>query len=434
MTGERVVVVGAGQAGAELVAALRGGGFSGAVTLIGSERAHPYMRPPLSKVYLLGECGPEELAVREASMYVDHDIDLRLGRTVVSIDRTAKAAHLDTGEVMPYTSLVLATGGTARRLPVPQVAAASNVFYVRTLQDVDRLRRRFTAGARLAVIGAGYIGLEVASVARRHGLDVSVLEQAPRVLARVTSEPVSGFVQRIYREHGVDVRLAAEIADYLLDDDGDVAGIALLHGDVIPVDLVVVGIGLVPSETLAEEAGLDVRDGVLVDEFLRTSDPDVYAIGDVARYPHPRHGTCRLESVPNALAQARALARTLLGRPEPFCETPWFWSDMFDVKLQSVGLSAGHDELVVRESAQHAHRLGVFYLSEGRLIAADIASSPRDFAVAKRLVADERLVSPELLADADVPLKEVVVECRPETASATVQPAPVGASTGMGNP
>jgi 3-phenylpropionate/trans-cinnamate dioxygenase ferredoxin reductase subunit len=406
-TDDHVVVVGAGQAGAELAASLRVAGYTGALTLVGSEPTLPYMRPPLSKAYLLGESRADQILVRDAAMYEQQNITLRLGVTVTEIDRAARAVLLDNGERLEYSSLVLATGGSPRRLPAAELDAAQNVFYVRTLGDVDALRERLVAGSRLAVVGGGYIGLEIASVARSYGLDVTVIEAQPRVLARVTSAPVSEFVQELHRSHGVEIIVGAQIDGYAIGDDGDVSAVRLTDGSTVQADLLLVGIGLLPGATLAQEAGLTVDNGVVVDEFLRTEDPDIYAIGDVARYPHPQYGRCRLESVPNASAQARALARTLTGLVEPFSETPWFWSDQYDVKLQTVGLIAGHDDLVVRTGGDDPRRFAAFYLRSGVLIAADIASNPREFAFAKRLVADRLPIDRADLANPGRSIKDI---------------------------
>ncbi|WP_137129989.1 FAD-dependent oxidoreductase [Rhizobium sp. FY34] len=400
MQQDNVVIVGAGQAGAELAASLRSLGYLGQITLLGREAQYPYSRPPLSKAYLLGHCGTADLLIRDASMYAQQGVTVRLSVEVDCIDRDAKTVSLKDGETIAYSDLVLATGGSPRRLPNPELANALNVFYIRTLEDVDRLRQRFHSGIRLAIVGGGYIGLEIASVARRAGLEVTLIEATNRVLARVTCPPVSDFFQRIHAEEGVQIKLQSTVSEYVTDAGGDVSALVLGDGERLDVDILVVGIGLIPNTSLAEQAGLGVDNGILVDDYLRTPDPHIYAIGDVARFPDTLSGTLRrIESVPNAAEQARTLAATLLGTPTRFMCIPWFWSDQYDVKMQVVGLSAPDDEVVVRGDVSEGRKLTVYYLRKGVLSAADVVGSPADFAVAKKLIANGAVVDPVLLAD-----------------------------------
>jgi 3-phenylpropionate/trans-cinnamate dioxygenase ferredoxin reductase component len=405
----RVVVVGAGHAGGELVSALRLGGYTGPITLVGDEPSLPYHRPPLSKAYLLGTMEPADLLLRAPKVYAMHDIDVRTGRTVTTINRDTKTVTLDTGEQLRYDTLVLATGGSARRLPDPALTGAGNVFHVRTLEDVDKMRPRFIRGAHLAIVGGGYIGLEVAAVARKVGLAVTVVETLPRILSRVTGPEMSAFFHRIHSEEGVSIRTSAVIDRFSFDDRGDVSGVVLRGGDRIAADLLVVGIGLVPNTALAEHAGLPVDNGIVVDEHLRTVDRCIYAIGDVARHPCSEHdGLRRLESVPNAAEQARVVARSIMGQEGRYDAVPWFWSDQYDVKLQAVGLSLGHDRVVVRGDVARGRSVSVFYLKNGQVRAADIASNPKEFVVAKKMVAQRLAVDPGLLADVAVPLKQIL--------------------------
>jgi 3-phenylpropionate/trans-cinnamate dioxygenase ferredoxin reductase subunit len=406
----KVVVVGAGQAGGEVAAALRAGGHRGAITVLGEEAFLPYTRPPLSKAYLLGGIDQDELLIRATSMYAEHDIDVRTNTRVSSIDRRDKRVTLDGSGSLDYGTLVLATGGRARRLPVEGLNQANNVFYVRTINDVDALRRGFVAGARLLVIGGGYIGLEIGSVARRSGLEVTIVEAQPRVLARVAAPATSTFFERIHREEGVGIVTGVGIDEYAFDDHGDVTAVLLSDGTTVPVDLVLVGIGLVPNVELAEEAGLEVDDGIVVDHHLRTTDPAIYAIGDVARFPLRGGGYRRLESTPNAADQARLVAEAILGRPAPYETVPWFWSDQFDVKLQVTGISPDCTDVVVRGDPDRGRALTVFYLHEGIVEAADVASSPRDFAQAKKLVAGRAMVPPIELADTSIELRDLVTK------------------------
>jgi 3-phenylpropionate/trans-cinnamate dioxygenase ferredoxin reductase subunit len=408
MSPRHIVAVGGGQAGGEFVAALRSASFDGDVTLVGAETEYPYARPPLSKGFLRGETDHAGLLLRQPDMYERHGITVRLGRSVVAIDRARKVVRLDDNIELTYSELVLATGGRPRMLAVAGLGAARNVFTVRALHDVEALRVRFVPGARLVVIGGGYIGLELAAVARQNELGVTVLEACDRLLARVTSAPMSEFFRRVHTEEGVDVRTGVTATEFEIGD-GEVRRVGLSDGTRLDVDVLVVGIGLIPETALAEAAGLQVDDGIVVDKYLRTSDLDIYAIGDVARFPDARSGGYRrLESVPNASEQARALAHTLTGAPQAFEALPWFWSDQYDVKLQVVGVSAADDDVVIRGDPSAGRRLTVFYLRKGEVCAADVACAPADFAMARRLVGAHAKPDPGLLADSSRPLRELV--------------------------
>jgi 3-phenylpropionate/trans-cinnamate dioxygenase ferredoxin reductase subunit len=403
----KVVVVGAGQAGGEVAAALRAGGHTGTITVIGDEESLPYTRPPLSKSYLLGDINQNELLVRAESMYIEHNIDVLTHTRVTSIDRVEKRVNLDGRGSLEYEILVLATGGRARRLPVRGLEDAGNVFYARTIRDVDALRRSFSAGARLLVIGGGYIGLEIGSVARKHGLEVTVVEAQSRILARVAAPVTSTFFERVHTEEGTRIITDVTILEYGFDDDGAVSSVQLSDGTSVDVDLVLVGIGLIPNVELAEDAGLEVENGITVDHHLRTSDPSIFAIGDVARFPLAEGGRRRLESMPNAADQARFVAEVILGRPAPYTSIPWFWSDQFDVKLQVTGVSPEYTDTVVRGDPTVGRSMSVFYLRDGAIEAVDVASSPRDFAFAKKLVAAHAVVPPEELSDTGIELKAI---------------------------
>ncbi|MET0952821.1 MAG: FAD-dependent oxidoreductase [Aeromicrobium sp.] len=408
-----VVIVGAGQAGGEAAAALRMDGHDGPIVLVGDEGHLPYTRPPLSKAFLLGKVGADELYLRPAPFYETQAIRTIIDRHVESIDREAKSVLLDDGEQIAYSSLVLATGGSARHLVDPVAEAAPNVHYLRGIADVDALRPGFRPGARLVVVGGGYVGLEVAAVARQLGLEVTVLEAAPRLLARVAGPEVSAFFRRVHEEEGVDVRVDALVTGFATADDGNVTSVTLQDGSDVPADLVLVGIGLVPNDRIAREAGLAVDGGILVDEVGRTSDPDVFAIGDCSVHPCFEHGGLRrLESVPNASEQARVVAAAITGDPRSYTSVPWFWSDQYDLKLQSVGLATGHDTVVVRGSTQTDRKFVVFYLKDGLVRAADVVGSPRDFGMAKKIVAGRVRLAPDRLADEDVPLKELLAEAQ----------------------
>lgn len=406
-----VVIVGAGHAGAEAATAIRQGGHAGPIVLVGAEARLPYHRPPLSKSYLAGSTTAEALQLKAGAMYEKAGVELRLGTPVQAIDRAAKALQLADGSVIPYTTLVLAPGSRPRRFTAPgldpQVDPA-NLYYLRTVDDIDRLRPRFVAGARLLLVGGGYIGLEAAAAARKAGLEVTVLEAESRVLARVAAPAVSTFFEQLHRAAGCTVRTSTRVDSVLLDADGDIALVRTSDGSSIPVEIVIAGIGVIPNTELASAAGLAVDNGILVDASARTADPDIFAIGDCANFPHRLYGRrVRLESVPNALEQARLVAGAIAGKALPEASVPWFWSDQYETRLQMAGLSAGYDSAVVRGPADGA-TLAVFYLKEGIVIAADCVNRAPEFLQAKRLVAARRPVDAAQLADDSVPLKALV--------------------------
>jgi 3-phenylpropionate/trans-cinnamate dioxygenase ferredoxin reductase subunit len=404
-----VVIIGGGQAGGEAATLLRQNRFEGRIVLIGEEDYLPYMRPPLSKAYLAREITKEALIYKAATAYEKAQVEMRLGKRVEEVDRQAKRLLLNDGAALGYDKLIIATGGRARELPVPG-ATLRNILYLRTIADVEALQPLMQSGRRLVIVGGGYVGLEVAAVAVKRGLAVTVLESAPRVLARVTAPAVSEFYERIHREAGVDILTGETVSGFLADGEEGAAGLVqCTNGQTFPADFVLIGIGLVPNTGLAEKAGLDVDDGIVVDAESRTSDPDIYAIGDCAMHAH--HGflrrKIRLESVPNALEQARAAAASIMGRPIPEATAPWFWSDQYDLKLQMVGLSDGYDELVIRGKTE-ASSFTAFYLKEGRVIAADSVNRPGDFMAAKRLAGERIEIAPASLADESVPLKTLL--------------------------
>lgn len=401
---EITLVVGAGHAGAELVLALRQNGYAGRLILIGEEAELPYRRPPLSKAYLSGEVSRESLQIRTAAGYEKIQVECWVGVQVVSIDRQTRSVTLSDGRVQPYDKLVLATGGRARRLAEP-TAQKHNVHYVRTVEDIDRLKAMFASGQRLLVVGGGYIGLEAAAVGIKSGLSVTVLEAAPRVLARVAAPEISAFYEQVHRSRGVDLRTGVAVLDYLGDER--VEAVRLSDGSELALDLIVVGIGILPNDGLAREAELAIDNGILVDEFACTSDPDILAIGDCANHVNGFLGrSVRIESVPSAQEQARTAAATICGKRVPHAAVPWFWSDQFDLKLQMVGLSQGYDRLVLRGDVG-AESFCAFYLKDGVVLSADAVNRPQDFLMAKRLVAERLRVGAETLADENVSLKSL---------------------------
>jgi 3-phenylpropionate/trans-cinnamate dioxygenase ferredoxin reductase subunit len=407
---ERIVIVGAGQAGGELAAGLRKQGYQGRVLLLGDEPHPPYQRPPLSKGFLLGKVALADLYLKPLATYERFDIELRLGTRAAAIHRSTRELSLQDGSRLAYDKLVLATGGRARRLIFPGLEGAQleNLFSVRSISDIEAMRAQFVAGNRLVIIGGGYVGLEVAAVAVQLGLRVAVLEAAPRLLARVTGPEVSSCIEQLHRAQGVELRLSCEVRDLELGETRrKVRGVRFACQGVterLDADLVLVGIGLVPNTELASAAGLAVDDGIVVDEYACTADPAILAIGDCANQPSAyAGGRIRLESVPNAIEHARVAAATLMGKREPYAAIPWFWSDQYGLKLQMVGLSTGYEQCVTRGSAG-GKEFSAFYLKDRRVIAADVIGRPADFMAAKRLVASRVEVDVSRLGDAAVPL------------------------------
>jgi 3-phenylpropionate/trans-cinnamate dioxygenase ferredoxin reductase subunit len=372
--------------------------------LVGDEPGLPYSRPPLSKAFLLGEAEEADLAIRPGSVYADHRIDLVTGK-VVGIDRAERLVRLEDQRVLPYDALVLATGGRPRRLTAQGLDGAANVHSLKTLQDAIALKQRLRTSSRIAIMGGGYIGLETAAAACQLGLKVTVLEAQPRLLARVTSQPVSDFYRRLHASHGADIRLFARTSAFEYGSDGLVTAVILSGGERIACDLLLVGIGQVPNTQLAAQAGLAVDEGIVVDEACRTSDPRILAVGDCTRQPcgegqAPR----RIESVDNALQQAQTAAAVLAGSLVPARSAPWFWSNQFDARLQSVGIYEPTFDSVVRGDPEAGGSFSVFYLDNGSVVAADVVSSPRDFAAARKLASSRAKVSGAMLADVAVSL------------------------------
>jgi 3-phenylpropionate/trans-cinnamate dioxygenase ferredoxin reductase component len=404
----KIAIIGGGQAGGEAATLLRQNRFKGRIVLVGEEEYLPYMRPPLSKAFLAREIGKDALIYKASVAYEKARVEMRLGVRVAEIDRRAKTLLIKGCAPLHYDKLVIATGGRARELAVPG-AGLRNIFYLRTIADVEALQPLMEGLRRLVIIGGGYVGLEAAAVAVKRGLAVTVLEGAPRVLTRVTAPDLSKFYERIHRDAGVDIRTGVTVSGFTTGEDGGVGAVACAGGQSFAADFVLVGIGLVPNTELAEQAGLDVDDGIVVDAASRTGDPDIYAIGDCAMHAH--HGflrrKIRLESVPNALDQARAAAASITGRPIPAATAPWFWSDQYDLKLQMVGFSDGYEELAIRGSMKTSSFIA-FYLKKGRVIAADSVSRPGEFMAAKRIVGERMEVAAARLADESVPLKSLL--------------------------
>ena len=404
-----VVIVGAGHGGAQAAIALRQNGFTGSILMIGREPEIPYERPPLSKEYLAREKTFERICLRPEAFWGDKAITLMLNAEVVKVDPAAHQLILRDGSAITYGQAIWATGGDPRKLAC-EGADLAGVHAVRTRADVDQLMKELDAGAsRAVVIGGGYIGLEAAAVLTKLGVTVTVLEMLPRVLARVAGETLSRFFEAEHRAHGVDLRTETAVAA-LVGEHGQVSGVTLADGTTLPADLVIVGIGIVPAVGPLLSAGAAGGNGIDVDQFCRTSLPDIYAIGDCAAHSNSFAGNAvvRLESVQNANDMATCAAKSICGDPVPYAATPWFWSNQYDLKLQTVGLSLGYDQEVVR--GQPATRsFSVLYLRQGQVIALDCVGSVKDFVQGRKLVeAGFKPADPETLADTEVPLKDML--------------------------
>jgi 3-phenylpropionate/trans-cinnamate dioxygenase ferredoxin reductase subunit len=401
----RVVIVGAGHAGGSAAAFLRQYGHTGPIILIGDEPLLPYQRPPLSKAWLKGEADADSLQLKPSSWYEEAGVSLRLGGVVVSINRGAKTVTLASGEHLPYDYLILATGARARALPIPG-ADLAGVLALRTAADAEALKGALGPGKRLAVVGGGYVGLEAAASTMALGGHATIIEREPRVLARVACETLSTFFQDYHGARGVTFMLDANVASF--DGvDGHVTGVRMTDGSVIACDVALVGVGAIPNEELARDAGLECANGVVVDIEARTADPFVFAIGDLTHRPLPIYGRqFRLESVPNALEQAKQAAAAIAGRPMPPHEIPWFWSDQYDLKLQIAGLPFDADRQVVRGDVAAA-KFAVFHLKGDLVQAVEAVNAPPEFMAGKQLIAKRTPVSIEKLANSSISMKEV---------------------------
>ena len=397
-----VVVVGAGQAGSAVVAKLRGLGFDGQITLVGEEPAPPYQRPPLSKAYLMGEMEEERLWLRSNAFYAEQNITLRLGEKVSAIDRAAKTLTVG-DDTLSYDHLVLTTGSTPRRLPAAIGGDLAGVYTVRTLADVDAMRAEFAPGRRVVIVGGGYIGLEAAAVARKLGLDVTVLEMAPRILQRVAAPETSDYIRALHQAHGVTI-LESTGLDRLLGT-GHVSGVRLQDGRELPADFVIAGVGIIPGQALAEAAGLEIENGIKTDAHGRTSDPFIWSAGDCASFPW-KGGRIRLESVGNAIDQAEVVAENILGAGKDYVAKPWFWSDQYDCKLQIAGLNTGYDNIVTR--GPEGEGVSFWYYQGDTLLAVDAMNDPRGYMVGKRLIEMGKSPEKAMISDLSVQLKDLL--------------------------
>jgi 3-phenylpropionate/trans-cinnamate dioxygenase ferredoxin reductase subunit len=408
MSSADLVIVGTGHGGAQAAIALRQNGFSGSILMLSRDPEPPYERPPLSKEYLAGDKPFERILLRPEAFWAGKDIQLKLASAVTKVDPVAKELAVVGGETIGYGTLVWAAGGDPRRLSCPG-ADLGGIHAVRDKADVDRIKRELEAGARQAVvIGGGYIGLEAAAVLRKLGCQVTLLESQERVLSRVAGEDLSRFYEDEHRGHGVEVRLGAEVE--AIEGDGDrVTGVKVASGETLECDMLVVGIGIVPAVGPLIVAGAAGANGVEVDPYCRTSLPDIYAVGDCAAHANPYAGgaVIRLESVQNATDMATCAARAICGDPQPYEALPWFWSNQYDLRLQTAGLSLGHDATVLR-GVPSTSSFSVIYLKEGRVIALDCVNRTKDYAQGRRLVEDRAVIAPELLLDTEIELKAML--------------------------
>ena len=405
---QHVVIVGAGHAGGSAAAFLRQHGYIGSISLIGAEPLAPYQRPPLSKAWLAGAADEDTLQLRPFRFYADHNIGLRLDTRVDSIDRQAGRVNLTGGASVPYDRLILATGARARAAPFA-AASLKTVLELRTAADAEKLKQALRPGARLVIVGGGYVGLEAAASARALGVEVTVVEREPRLLARVACVQLSEFFARYHRLRGVTLRLGRSVAS-IEEHSGQPTIVSLDDGNKLAADRVLVGVGAVPNQELAFAAGLPCDDGVVVDTAARTADPRIHAIGDCTRRPIPRYGRqWRLESVSNALEQARQAAAAICAKPPPPAEIPWFWSDQFDSKLQIAGLPIDVIDVVVRGDP-HSNRFAVFHIGAGgRLQSVEAINAAPEFMMGRQLISVGRKLNLELLRNPDISMKEVAI-------------------------
>jgi len=400
---QNIVIIGAGQAAAQAVASLRAEGFAGAITMVGDEAYAPYQRPPLSKAYLMGSMERPRLFLKPDAFYREAGCELILDVKATAIDRGAKAVRLADGRSLPYDRLLLATGTRVRKLKCPG-ADLAGIHYLRSIADVDALQAVFRAGKKLVVVGGGYIGLEVAAVAVKRGLDVTVFEALDSVMARAVSKPVSDFFEAVHRAAGV--KLILNTAVQAFEGEGHLAAVKA-GGQKVPADIALVGIGVVPNVELAAEAGLTCEDGIAVDLNCATSDPEIFAAGDCTWHVGREGVALRLESVQNAIDQAKHAALALVGRPKPYREVPWFWSDQYDLKLQIAGLARPGDA-IVRRGDPATRKFAVFHLRDGAVAAVESINMPAEYLVGRRLIGDGARIAPERLADTSIAAKSIV--------------------------
>ena len=378
-----VVIIGAGHAAGQVAASLRQDGHEGPIIMLGDEPVIPYQRPPLSKQYLSGEQGIERVYLRPQKFYDDKHIDVRTGVSVDRIDRTTKSVHTSAGDTIGYDHLIIATGSRARKLTI-EGSTLGGIHYLRSVADVDAIRGEMAPGKKLVIVGGGYIGLEVASVTVVAGLEVHVIEMEARILQRVTTPDMSAYYHQLHTSRGVHIHVGTGVQGF--SGSGGRVTAVLAGNKSFPADLVIVGIGIIPNIEIAKEAGITCENGIVVDEHCRTNDPNIYAIGDCTNHPNPLLGRrLRLESVPNAMEQARVASANIRGDAKTYSAIPWFWSDQYELKLQMVGFSSDGNQQVLRGD-KTANQFAVFYLKDGIVVAADAVNSPKEFMLCKQMI------------------------------------------------
>ena len=400
-----IIIIGAGQAAATAANSLRQYGYDGKITIFGNENLAPYQRPPLSKAYLMGEMPLERLQFRAPEQWEKDGVDLRINEEIIAIDRAAKTVKAKSGQSYSYDKLIIATGSRVRKIPISG-ANLDKIHYLKSLSDSDALGKDIESAKSIAIIGAGYIGLEVAAVARKKGLEVCVLEAAPRVLARVACEELSQFYEQIHKTAGVKIITNAKVMGF--EGDGAVSGVRLESGEIIPCDVALVGIGILPNSEIAADAGIVCNNGIDTNENAQTSDEDVFACGDCAnRYLETYDIRMRLESVHNAIEQGKLAAAHIMSQPMPKLETPWFWSDQYDLKLQIAGLWNSATKHILRGDIV-VKKFAIFHLSdENQILSVDAINSAPEFLVGKNLIAAKAKLSPEIIADISISAKEL---------------------------
>ena len=403
---ETFIIAGASHAASMLAPTLRQQGWQGRIIVIGAEASIPYHRPPLSKDYLAGEKTLDEILIRPAKVYEKSGVEFILNTSVESIHRDNRTVRLSTNETLPYNKLALTVGSKVRKVNLPG-ADLAGVFYLRDLRDVEHITSYINPGANAVIVGGGYIGLETAAVLNKKGMNVTVLEMMERVLQRVTAPVVSEFYTRIHQEEGVSIRCGVGVSGFR--GNGRVAKVLCSDGSEFAADLVIIGVGILPNTALAEAAGLEVDNGIVVNDRAQTSDPDIFAAGDCTNHHNPIYERrIRLESVQNATDQSRVAAGAACGKEVSYNAVPWFWSEQYDLMLQIAGLSQGYDEIITRGDPADGRSFAAFYLKGGRVIAVDAVNKPQEFMFSKKLIPLQKTVDKKRLADTDTPIKELL--------------------------
>ena len=401
-----LVIVGTGQSAAQCALTLRRNMFKDNITMIGEEKHLPYQRPPLSKEFLSGEVSLERVFMKSKEFFDQNDVTIFTSSPVISIDRNKKILSLSNQEDLTYNKLVIATGSRVRKLNV-EGSSLKNISYLRSIEDANRLKEYFKFGKKLVIVGAGYVGLEVAATAVKKGINVTLIEMENRIMSRTVDPVISKYFDSLHRQNGVEIFLEAALEKF--EGKDAVERVICSNGQIIEADGVLIGVGILPNQELAESAGLNCNNGILVDEFGRTEDTSIFACGDCTNHPNAYlNKNLRLESVHNALEQAKTVAMSLLGKQEKYNQVPWFWSDQYDKKLQIVGFSDDHDELVIRGSIEEDNFM-LFFLKEGKLIAVNAVNNPKEFLICKKLVANKQKISSDAISNQSVDLKELLI-------------------------